>query len=508
MLSDPAETLFRLVYSGTTMVLPRDIPWMIERLQASGSEVEQRTLAQLISLVFNWHGSEQVDTVLAACQDCPILAEEFAWLIRPVELDSPGAQRMKEQNLQQQSWQEQERNRPRLDPPPAQRVAELLDNCERGNSAAWWRLNMEMTLKPDSTHYGDELESDLTVLPGWKSADAVTRARLIEVARRYVLEQDPDEDTWLGTNILHRQAFAGYSALRLLLQEAPRLLSAIPEEAWRRWAPIVLAYPTSSAIGEEKPHHELVKLAYHYAPSEIIDTLMILIDQENREHDHIFIIRKLESCWDDHLASALITRVSDEELKPECMGDLLSALLDHGIDRAGEFAKSLIPLPLPPGGDQRTRAIVAARAVMTSAKDCGWPLVWEAIRQDPEFGREVISSVAYMSDSGAGRISQRLTEDRLADLYIWLVRQYPHAEDPGSEEAHWVGARESIGMWRDSILSQLKGRGTPQACQAIKRIARELPELGWLKWTVQGAEDLARRGTWSPPLPRRSEERR
>src|SRR5574337_783069 len=219
-----------------------------------------------------------------------------------------------------------------------------LDNCERGNSAAWWRLNTEMTLKPDSTHYGDELESDLTVLPGWKSADAVTRARLIEVARRYVLEQDPDEDTWLGTNILHRQAFAGYSALRLLLQEAPRLLSAIPEEAWRRWAPIGLAYPTSSAIGEEKPHHELVKLAYHYAPSEIIDTLMILIDQENREHDHIFFIRKLESCWDDHLASALVTKVNDEGLKPECMGDLLRALLEHGIDQAEEFARSLISL--------------------------------------------------------------------------------------------------------------------------------------------------------------------
>src|SRR5574337_923853 len=89
----------------------------------------------------------------------------------------------------------------------------------------------------------------------------------------------------------------------------------------------------------------------------------------------------------------------------------------------------------------------------------------------------------------------------LSARYIWLVRHYRYAEDPQIEEAHWVGSRESIAMWRDSSLSHLKGRGTPEACQAIRRIALELPELGWLKWTIQEAEDLTRRSTWLPPLP-------
>jgi hypothetical protein len=244
-----------------------------------------------------------------------------------------------------------------------------------------------------------------------------------------------------------------------------------------------------------------VKLAYQYAPSEVIDALLALIDKENRDHGHIFITRKVEDCWDVRLADALLAKAKDEGLKAESMGCLLYDLLEHEVDRAEAFAKSLIPLPPPTGGEQRARAIVAARSLMTSAKDCGWPLVWLAIQQDAEFGRELISAVAQVRALGAGRIGERLTEDQLADLYEWLVRHYPYAKDPGNEGAHWVGPRESIAMWRDCILTHLKGRGTPQACEAIRRIARALPDLDWLKWTILEAQDLARRRTWLPPLP-------
>jgi len=501
LLSDPEEGSLRLVYSGTPMVLAQDVPWMIERLQEPRCESEKKTLAQLISWVFNWHEPEQVDAVLTACQDSPILAEEFAWLIKPVELNSSEAQRMKEQHLRRQRRQEQDRNRPPLDPPPIQQIAELLDECETGNPAAWWRLNMEMTLELDSTHYGNELESNVTALPGWKCADAGTRARIVDAARRYVLEQDPEKHRWLGTNIIHRPAFAGYRALHLLLQEAPQLFSSIPPDAWKRWAPILLAYPSPSAIGEEEPHRNLVKLAYQHAPSEVIDALLTLIDKENTDHGHIFITRKLDDCWDARLADALLAKAKDEGLKAESMGCLLCDLLEHEVVRAEAFAKSLIPLLPPTGGEQRARAIVAARSLMTSAKDCGWPLVWLAIQQNAEFGRELISAVAQVPALGAGRIGERLTEDQLADLYEWLVRHYPYAKDPGNEGAHWVGPRESIAMWRDSILTHLKGRGTPQACEAIRRIARALPDLDWLKWTILEAQDLARRRTWLPPLP-------
>jgi hypothetical protein len=96
----------------------------------------------------------------------------------------------------------------------------------------------------------------------------------------------------------------------------------------------------------------------------------------------------------------------------------------------------------------------------------------------------------------------QMREDQLADFYIWLVCQYPHAEDPRYEGVHSVGPRESIADFRDTLLRYLKERGTPQACEAIRQIARELPELDWLKWTLLEAQSITRRQTWLPPRPK------
>lgn len=499
LLSDPEKDPIWLVYSGTPLAMSKDAPWMLELFQGGESEETGRLLAQLIKRAFDWRESGQFDAILVASQNSPILAEVFAWLLKPVELDSPEAQKMKADYLERQERQERDRDRPLLDPPPAKRIATRLDECEAGNSATWWHLNLEMTLEPDSTQYGNELESDLTALPGWKTAETTTRARIVEAAKRYVLEQDPEAHQWLGTNTLHRPAFAGYRALRLLLQEAPGFISTIPTDVWKRWAPIILAYPTSSSTGDEEPHHKLVKMAYEYAPTEIIKTLMLLIDKENRDHNTIFITSKVEGCWDNRLANALLSKAKERDLTPASMGCILSDLLDHKVDEARLFAESLIPLPPPSTGGQRSRAIVGARVLMTHADDAGWSVVWPAIQQDTEFGREVIEAVAHRAGRQRVRVGQVLTEDQLAELYIWLVRQCPYAEDPQYDEGHWVGPRESIGNWRDAILRHLQQRGTPQTCEAIRRIIRELPELHWLKWTLLEAQDLARRRTWVPP---------
>ena len=501
MLSDPEADPLWLVYSRTPLVTSEDVPWMIERFQAEESDETQLIWAQLIGRAFDYREPGQLDAVFLASENSPVLADTFAWLLKPVELNSPAAQRMKESYLKRQELQERRDSRPLLEPPLAERISALLDECESGNSAAWWRLNVMMMFRPDGTRYGDELESDLTLLPGWQAADVATRVRTVKAAKRYVLEQGPETHEWLGTNTVYRPAFAGYRALRLLLREAPGFVLTIPADVWKRWAPIILAYPTSSGTGDEGSHHTLVKIAYQYAPDEIIAALMLVIDRENRKYGHIFITRKVGGCWDDRLANALLIKVKDEKLKPECMGHLLSDLLDHEVDEARAFAESLVPLPPPSSGDGRCRAIVAARVLMAHAEGAGWSILWPTFQQDAEFGREVILGVACSSDWPwpVGSIGQRLREYQLADLYIWLVQQYPHAEDPKHEGGHTVGPRESVAEFRDSILRHLKERGTNEACEAIRRAVSELPELQWLKWTLLEAQNIARRHTWAPP---------
>jgi len=504
LLIDPEMDSLRLIHTETPIVLSGDVPWMIQRLQDSISEDIQQVWARLIEKVFNGQDPEQTDAVLTACQNNSVLAKAFLWLLKPVELSSSEAKEMKERYEYYQEIQkrhEKEKTSPLLEPPPSERITLLLEAFESGDLDAWWQLNREMTLEPDSTHYGNELEPDLTKLPGWEASDDLARARIIRAAKRYVLEQNPETRNWLGTNKVNLPAFAGYRALFLLFKEDPSFILQIPIDVWKRWAPIILAYPIPSGFVEEEPHHELVKVAYKYAPEEIINVLMLLIDKENRELDYIFITRKVEDCWDDRLAKAILDKVKDKKLKPENMGCLLRNLLKQNVAGAKEFAESLISLSLPASGKRRQRAKVAARELMAHAKDAGWSIVWKTIQRDSELGREIILSIAHGFDLDVRDIGCKLTEDQLADLYIWLVCQFPYAEDPEHDGAHVVTPRESVSRFRDSILSYLKQRGSPKACDAIRQIIGELPELDWLKRILIDAQNITRYHTWVPPKP-------
>lgn len=495
LISDIEKDTVCLIYSSTPIVLSKDVIWMLERLQEEKSKEVQLIWAKLINRTFDWRETGQLDAIIDASQRNPILAEVFSWLLKPIELNSPEAAKMKADYLETQKWLKRDKERPLLSPPPAERIAGFLNECESGNSSAWWRLNMEMTLEPDSQYYGDPLESDLTVLPGWKNADTVTRARIVEAAKIYVLEQDPKTHDWLGANIIYHPAFAGYRALQLLLHELPGFISTIPTDIWKKWAPIILAYPTSSG------DHSLVKLSYRYAPDEIIQTLMVMIDKENKDHDRVYITRKVEGCWDNRLANALLVKVKDENLKPESMGCLLDDLLSHEVDEAWIFAGYLISLPPSANEIKRTKAIIATRELMTHAEEADWSFVWPAIQKDGAFGRKVIEQLAYESDAFATKGGKLLTEDQLAALYIWIAHQYPHDEDPKFDEAHLVESRERVARFRDILLDQLKQRGTPKACDAIQQIINEFPELNWLKWVLHEAQDIMRRQTWIPPKP-------
>lgn len=183
------------------------------------------------------------------------------------------------------------------------------------------------------------------------------------------------------------------------------------------------------------------------------------------------------------------------------MGDLLEELVKHKIVGATAFAASLTSLPLPSEGAERERALVAARVLLLHAEDAGWATIWPAIQRDTAFGRELIEGVVFRSRLGTENLGQQLTEEQLAELYIWLAREYPHAEDPQFDGMHAVDTREQVAHWRDAVLQHLKERGTERAVAAIQRLIPALPELGWLKWTLLDAQTITRRRTWTPAEP-------
>jgi hypothetical protein len=501
LITDPKDSNC-LVYTETPLVLREDIPWMIEHLHRSNSEKIQQNWANLIEKVFDREAITQyMNDVLLACQINPILKNVFKRLIEPVRLDSIEAQTMKDRYLKREERIERDAEPTLLNPAPAQRIESLLAKFEGGDYDAWWHLNREMSLEPNSRFYGNDFGSDLRALPGWKTADQQTRARILSSAKKYLLRKDANEREWIGANIIYRPAFAGYRALRLLLEEDPYFISSLPNYVWKKWAPIIVAYPMQSEIKDAKVQEELLRMSYHYASSELIQVLNILIDKDNDELNNILVINRIANCWDTNLATSLMQKMKDENLKPKCMADLLEMLLDHGDDRASDFAKSLIGLPLPNDDEKRLRTIFSATALMLYISDADWIFLWPLMQQDKKFGREIVERVAQRGYR-SGSVGQQLNEEHLACLYVWLQHQYPSAEDPIHDgDGYFVGPRENIVNLRNSIITQLKKRGTYDACEAIKWISKELPDEDWLKWTLYETEIIFRQKTYKPPSP-------
>ena len=117
-----------------------------------------------------------------------------------------------------------------------------------------------MTLEPTSTHYENDLESDLTVLPGWKDADRTLKARLVDSgeavhsgegsrarARGMALRPSGSPITF------HLPALAGYRAFRLLLQEEEDfVVSPRSRRMEKGGRPLSLAIPLSGGVGAKE----------------------------------------------------------------------------------------------------------------------------------------------------------------------------------------------------------------------------------------------------------------
>ena len=480
------------------MILKRDVPWMIERLKEAVPEKEQNIWARFIEGIFDTKDAEQVDLILTTCQHNTVLSAVCGWLLKIWNLSSDDTQKAREQYREMKRWEEAHHNEPLLDPLPAERLKTLVRACEEGNLDAWWQLNRVMTLEPTSTHYGDTLESDLTALPGWRDANRTLKARLVAVAKRYIQERDAKQEEWLGTNISYSPALAGYRAFRLLLREEEDFVSRLDRSVWKKWAAIMIGYPLLNAARTKEPHSTLLRLAYAVAPEEIIESLMILVDRENREHEHVWIIERIQHCWDERLANALLSKVKEPQLKPESMRKLLDKLISHGVQEARNFAEGLIQSGHSHDPEQQAKAVQATVSLFLHSEDAGWSTIWPLIEKEPSFGEKIFGEIVQESRHSLNR---HLTEDQWADVYIWLSCQYPHSEDPQEEGAHCVTPRESIGNWRDLILSFLKELGTVDACGAIQKISEARPELDFIKWVLIQAREKTRANTWLPPQP-------
>jgi len=474
----------------------QDVPWLIGQYQASPTPLRRRW-AELIEVSFNPLDRQHVETLLELRQVDSTIRAVFAEWFDPVNVNSEEAERARRYHAAQLEWAKPEKPKaPSLTPSIGERIAERLARFATGQLDEWWQLNFQLMYGGESNAHVNEYESDLTKLLGWSALDQVAHETLAGAAEQYIKEWRPAPDQWITQgNVIYQPDWAGFRAFRLLLFRAPERLALLPAKVWSRWAEVLVAFPTSSGKGGRENQQRLVAMAYQHDPEAVISTFFLLIDPKNQDAQGpaSYAIDRLVGCWDKRLEIALLNEINTRSLAPDVFNTSLDALLEHGVAAAVSLAKRLVQ----DGQDDSHpgRAAAAASSLLLHVTAQGWNVVWDALSRDAEFGEMILQRIVHQPDK-QDQIRRQLDEEQLATFYIWIVKCYPHKEDP-SLDGH-IDFRRAVAMWRDSLLTELKNRGTTVACEAIERIMVDLPHLNWVKWVLHDAQRLTRQLTWSP----------
>jgi len=242
---------FNLISSDPQLISEKDISWLIDRLTAETDGKIVLSWVTLIWFIFRMDYHEHFESVYWAMQKNKPLYEKFHALYGPIELGSSEAGDMKtrfaerEKREKDRFIREANKKQPSL-PSVNSRIQKCLDRFDSGDYGAWWQLCLEMTIEENNSRYGNELEADLTHTPGWKNSHEEVKNSIIEAAKKYVYNADAETGKWLGKNILHRPALAGYKALILLKKHDPGFWNVLTADIWKKWASIIVGYPVSA----------------------------------------------------------------------------------------------------------------------------------------------------------------------------------------------------------------------------------------------------------------------
>ena len=124
-----------------------------------------------------------------------------------------------------------------------------------------------------------------------------------------------------------------------------------------------------------------------------------------------------------------------------------------------------------------------------------WDFAWPLLEADETLATKVLLRVSNRHDHDRNRFVPTLTEEQLGALYLKLHTLFPPEDDPPRNSGFsGVSARQSIGWFRDYVVSVLEARGTEKACKELLRLAAALPLHSiWIRWRWYNARVSKRR---------------
>ncbi len=166
---------------------------------------------------------------------------------------------------------------------------------------------------------------------------------------------------------------------------------------------------------------------------------------------------------------------------------MYAVLIERRSPRVIDIAVSAID-PQKPA--PRPSWAVAVTSMALSEQPQGlWPAFCAVIARDPDFGRQVLLDIGHLTP-----VLTNLAADDLADLFLWMIEHIPPAEEPtrpGGFTPAW-----QVTVARDGIPGLLADRATPDAIDALRRLAAAVPpDRKWVnRYLALGERKMQRAG--------------
>ena len=481
-----------------------DFAWAADRFvdaERDADGVRPVRWLEIAAGLFNPHEDAHATWVHAHLTDADI-AGTFGPFYRAIDLDSDAARQARAQAAREAARQAQRRAREvaRARPAPACAVVNVaLRALGRGNTDAWLRAAGELARTADERVFPGNV-ADLREGALWPTLGNEERSAVLDGAVRFLDQHTPTPPD--ATQIIDPRTWAGYRALRLVTAASPERLAALGGAVWERWAPtLVPMRRIVGEAGEREAHAALLRRAADGAAAIYSEATQAAVDAELASGTLYYALESVREGLSGGAAARLGPALVDRcraAVSEDGLYELLRMLLGFDVAGTQEYAESLLTTMLP-DAVSRERAVAAARALLEVSADGSWTTVWDTIRRSRPFGRALTMRMAAGYVQPLKDITRRFTERAIADLYCWLVREYPHAEDPINGGAYHGGSRDYVAHWRDDLLTVLERWGTPESVLELVRIRQALPDLEWLAQPVLRAQEAQRRSTWRAP---------
>ena len=468
-----------------------DFRWLLGRACDAQYTLLARENYLHLAWLLPWQdSSENVDAWLRVRDDEPV--KSILGNQRSVRLASDQASKLRSRWKSSIGRSPEEEIRP-LDPPPGQRVVEVLRLAETKDARYFCRLCRELTLEPTSTHYG--CERFLTRTSGWRDADSEIRARIVSAAKAYVSSPNVVSETAsaLLPKSLHVDVMG---AMWLLLERDSPWLESRGDSWWGDWCWYILRQLVPDLHGEpSKPKQDTLRLLSENSPTTMKREILALASGRNDGFEELLpgLLRLLTDIPNRELDEGMCSALRAGEIAERNLTAVCEFLLTRAPDMS--IPACLHMLTGSAGAIDEAAEHVAVALLHQKARQA-WTVLTGFLRSPPERGRRILGQVAHKREA---HIVDSLTTQQLGELAEVLIELFPPETDRKTDGAHWITPDDSARTLRGQLISHLGRLESAEALTALRDLeGRFADRYSWLRVLRSEAERALRLSRWSP----------